>query len=709
MLRLPEALVRRVVECLACDVQHRDPGGGEFSRAVAIEALSRGLETAASLSMSQASDRAPSLLQLLVERSGIVQERSPGIFAFAHLSFQDYLAARWCVGAGAHGLSELAAMSSEPRHAEVIRFAVAILAADQRAEADERALRLVREVATKDAVLAAACLLEAPRLQLDEAAAEQLARRVWSECASMWRRHHHPIVASRLVWTLLERSSRADELLLEFLMLGSNGHRRPMEGEMEISLLVGRPPIPISGRLGWVLRQLERSGQDRSWIPLWSIAALLLIEAGAAKPENHLAALVRLLGDEHWRDAARGTLGDRAEGLLRDLASGTTREAVRQALEEGINVTEEGGNSDRSVFGAAKLLLSVGLAVSVNPSDVLVQQGLKASYRHTEVCRDIRVFMEEERYREAILSALQRGASSDDEDVRKGCARVMKEAGIAGPPVAVLLRDDEQENVRSESLRSLVADPSRKASTIAALTEALWDEREEVAWRATQALLGENCSHTPGVIQALVRVGLGSEGLRATASEHIRRLHEDTALDLSIKGALLDGLRSESDRVATASALLLIDFGEARGDARVLRITKAILRDSKQVPRALPRLRHLLDDRQVATEVVKVISEYIAGKGANEETASACTQLLIETGHLNTPHLSKTLVVSGLEAEGRHDLIITYIKRLLDDPKLVTEMRKALSEGLQSDDDATAWGSARCLWEIGSRTDPHLV
>jgi hypothetical protein len=118
------------------------------ARAIAIEALSRGLETAASLSMSQASDRAPSLLQLLVERSGIVQERSPGIFAFAHLSFQDYLADRWFVGAGAHGLSELAAMSSEPRHAEVIRFAVAILAADQHAEADERALRLVREVAT---------------------------------------------------------------------------------------------------------------------------------------------------------------------------------------------------------------------------------------------------------------------------------------------------------------------------------------------------------------------------------------------------------------------------------------------------------------------------------------------------------------------------------------------------------------------------------
>ena len=57
-----------------------------------------------------------------------------------HLSFQDYLAARWFVGAGEQGLSELASIAAEARHAEVVRFAVAILAADQRAEADERAL-----------------------------------------------------------------------------------------------------------------------------------------------------------------------------------------------------------------------------------------------------------------------------------------------------------------------------------------------------------------------------------------------------------------------------------------------------------------------------------------------------------------------------------------------------------------------------------------
>lgn len=521
-LRLPEALVRRVVECLACDVQHRDQGGGEFSKEVAIEALARGLGTAASMSAAQAADRAPLLLQLLVERSGIVQERSPGVFGFVHLSFQDYLAARWFVGAGEHGLSELASIAAEARHAEVVRFAVAILAADQRAEADERALRLVREVATRDAVLAAACLFEAPRLQLTEEAVQQLARRVWGECASMWRRHHHPMVASRLVWTLLERSARADELLLEFLTLGSNGHRRPMEGEMEVSLLISRPPISISGRLGWMLRQLERAGEHGSWMPLWSIAALLMIEGGSAKPKDHLAALVRLLGEEHWNHAGRGTLSERAERILHDFGVGEDRQDVAQALEAAVRASDEGGDSDRIACGAAKLLLSLGLAVSVNPNDVLVQRGLKASYRHTELCRDLRVFLDDERHREATASALERGLTSDNDDVRRGSARVLKEAGIAGPPLAVLLDDEEQDKGRSEKLRSLAADPARKESTIAGLAEALWDERETVSWRATQALLDERSirARITAEVSALLFSRAAAEGdVTLTASE----------------------------------------------------------------------------------------------------------------------------------------------------------------------------------------------
>lgn len=707
-LKLPEALIRRVVECLAREVQYRDQGGGEFSEDVAVGALAVGLEKAALMPAAQATHRAHSLLRLLVERTGMIQERSPGVFGFVHLSFQDYLAARWFVGAGEQGLSELADLAREERHTEVVRFAVAILAADQRAEADERALRLVLEVATRDAALAAACLLEAPRLQLSEEMLQHLARRVWSESASMWKRHHHPVLGSRLVWTVLERSTHADELLLEFLTLGSDGHRDGPEGEMHVAILVGRPPMAMSKRLAWVLRQAERAGERRSWMPLWSIAALLLIEARSTNAEEHLPALVRLLGEEHWNHPGRGTPRDRAERILAELASGDSRDEVRRLLEAVLDRDDDEDYQSRIACGAAKLMLSLGLTSDSAAAEVLVHKGLRQSYRHTELSRDFRALLADARRHEATLTALTGGLKSDNADVRRGSARVLRECAISTPALAILVDQDESEEMRGKRLRALVSDPSQGGSTVATLTEALWDEDDAVAWRATKALIDEDRSDTPGLAQALVRVGLGSEILRSSASDYILRLQRDPRLDLSVRGALLDGLRSESVAVATASALLLTDIGEARGEVRVARITRAILRDSKQVSAALPRLQLLLG-QQAARSVAKAVGDYIGGKDANPKTASACAELMVEAGQLNTSNLAKTLVLSGLADETNHDRIIFHLKRLLDDPKLVTDARKALAEGLASEAVPIAWGSARCLWEVGSRTDSELA
>jgi hypothetical protein len=256
-LKLQESSIRRVVESLARDVQ-LDGAGADFGHEVAIESLSRGIQAMAGLERHAAREAGELLLQLLVERSGLVQERSPGLFAFVHISFQDYLTARWFVGAGEKTLREVASLAGDERHGEVLRFAVAILSSGHRAEADDCALRLILDAAEKDAILAAACLLEAPRLQLEESAAEDLGRRVWKECTLFWRRHVHPRVASRLIWTLLARSSHSDDLLMEFLALEPEGERRhpKMGPEGIVFLLTSRPVGPLSDRLRWVLRQV---------------------------------------------------------------------------------------------------------------------------------------------------------------------------------------------------------------------------------------------------------------------------------------------------------------------------------------------------------------------------------------------------------------------------------------------------------------------
>ena len=409
-LRLQETAIRRVVESLARDVQLHG-SVSEFEEGFVIDALTRGLEVAGRIGSGEAVEEARLLLKLLVERSGLIQERSPGVFAFVHLSFQDYLTARWYVGTGE--LRDLAALASEERHAEVIRFTVAILRCDHRAEADERAMRLILEAGAANPVLAASCLLEAPHLTLGEDAAEDLARRVW-DCTQSWRYHLNPRAASRLMWILLAQTTRSDALLMEFLALEpGEGQRRPREGPEEaVSLLTSRPPAPMSRELNWVLRQLAHSADRRSWIPFWSIASLALIESSAVRAQDHVPALVRLLGEEHWARDERGNLGDRAERILRELhAGGSATRELCQALEAALTARDDNEDyqSDRIACAAAKLLISFSIESTPDAVSVLVLRGLRRQYRHDEIGDDLTALLKDDRQRERTISALVGG------------------------------------------------------------------------------------------------------------------------------------------------------------------------------------------------------------------------------------------------------------------------------------------------------------
>jgi hypothetical protein len=146
-LRLDEKDIRTVVEHLAQAIQ-TEGGGGEFSRAEAIARISEGFELLPVGRRSDARDRGELLLRLLADRSGLVQERSPDLFAFVHLSFQEYLAARRLVSDGERGIRRLTTLSKDDRHSEVCRFAAAILSAELNGEADKRATSLIISIGT---------------------------------------------------------------------------------------------------------------------------------------------------------------------------------------------------------------------------------------------------------------------------------------------------------------------------------------------------------------------------------------------------------------------------------------------------------------------------------------------------------------------------------------------------------------------------------
>jgi hypothetical protein len=705
-LELNETGIRRVVECLAHDVQCGE-SGGEFDQSSAITALSEGLLSAATRSHYGAAERAALLLRLLADRSGLVQERNPGVFAFIHLSFQEYLTARWFVGRGEIGLGELAALASDDRHAEVIRLAVAILASDQRAEADERARWFIGEVARRNAVIAAACLIEVPRLQLEPNVAETFARAVWSECSQMFRRHYHPRLTSRLIWTLLPQTTNADRLLLEFLSDSGEDHfhqRGMMEFETGLFLLQSRPPGSASPELEWVLHRLANAKSNRHRTPfrLSALGSLLLVEAAALSAADALDPLIDVLGSNDWsRNKPGEAPSERAQRLLSSvLQKQETREPALIALR---NRLSDDGEESRWRIG--QLLLSYGEPISETLANALVQGGLSSRSRHDEACTLLESLTDKPAARQVVLKALAIGLSSGDQDIRKGCLRVLRVVGASIPASAQ--HPDQEEDDRVAHLCALLSNPETASSTLALLADQLWDEDRDISWHAARALIDSGHIDTPGTPQAVVRAGLGSEAWRSMASQILKQSRVDTRLDLAVRAALLDGLLSESDRVASASALLLLEMDDVKGGARLVRVVKASLRDPSQISELLPDLRRLAGNPDTRSLVLKSIGEYLGGK-SNEQVASKVSQMLADAGHLETSNLALGLVHGGLSDSSAHRAVIDALHRMLEDTRFVTDTRRALAKGLSSSDNRVAWGAARCLWEAGSRSDPEL-
>lgn len=701
-LQLSEQQIRQVVECLAYRIHCRE-GGGEFSEQVAIEALAEGLGHVSESSRFPAIEQAQLLLRLLVDRSGLVQERSPGVFGFAHLTFQEYLTARWIVGEGEQGLRELVGLASDERYAEVIRLGVAILVSDHRAPSKERVEALISEIGSVNAIVAAACLLEVPGLHLEGATAESLARAVWSGCIDMRHHRKHASLAPRLIWAALEKTPRADEILLEVLSQ-EMGH--PMGLEMALEVLIARPPGPLTPQLAWVLQRLSMADNSRWHIRLGSLATLVLVEGDAVRAEDQLPALVHCLGERDWGRRIRNTKNTpstRAERILVDLwQKQETRHKVREALETALRPPE----SD-DAFRAAQLLFSLGEQKSLALADALVQGGRYSLDSDEELRAQLRALVGYPHTRAVAVAALEKGLTSDRSDVRRACSLILRDAGVLLPASVTASAEHEEEADQLARLRQLLTEPSTASQSLAALAEALWDEDEDAAWYAARALVNADHADTPGVPQALVNAGLKSEESRQVASGHLRDLRSVPRLNLSVRAALLDGIRSKEGGVATASARLLLEMGDVQGEARLSRVIRAIIRDSSQLSQVLPYLQQLINQESTCPIVLKSLGEYLGGETV-QKVAFGVARMLAKAGYLDTPNLARGLVLGGFGEIAAHEEVIGYLSQMLDDPELVTDTRKALSSGLSSKTSGVAWGAACFLWEAGSRTDPEL-
>jgi hypothetical protein len=605
---------------------------------------------------------------------------------------------------------------------------VGILSTDHGVEKDERAASLIKAVGLHSPALAAACLLEAPRVRLEESYSERLARAAFSECTDPRGHYYSWRVIARLVWALLKHSSEADRVLLEILsdsgdrfredpfhrMKGRDFddrefrhfRRHEMNRSPAFAVVAARPPRPLTPELAWLFRHLSSSHRDSAAGLPRHLAELLLIEAGEAQPLDHVLALVNLLANDDGdseRSSVEGLLLPRVEHMLGSLwGDGHTRTTVREVLANSLSLkpARDDGSSRSLAWGAAKFLISRGERTVPGLADTVIRAGLYLRSRHVEAIPCLHTLANEPAAREATLRALKGGLENADSDVRRGCLRVLVDLGLI-PPVAAGL-DDDAEMLR----RELLADSAAPQETIAILAEHLWSEESATVWRVAKALVDSGNAAMPGVPQAIVNAGLSVA--RTVAMQYVRQLHGDPTLNMSVRGALFGALTSTNDPVSTSAGLLLLELEGTDNQRLVRRLTRAVLRDPDQIDDVLPHLRRLIHDERASPAVLETIGERF-GEKPSRRVASAVARMLAGEGLTGVRNLAEALVQHGLYQEMDHKEISEYLKRMLDDPEMATTTRRTLFESLSSDVGSVAWGAACSLWKAGSRAGPKIA
>lgn len=703
---LTEDPLRRVVSYLAYVAQCEEKRA-EISTGLAQSVLCSALSKEPIFTPERVNLAAQALVESLLERYGLLQERAPGVLAFAHLTFQEYMAARWLISQADFGIEQLARLAEDDRQAEVVRFAVAILAEAKEEQAQRAASALLQRFVARNAVLAASCLWESPSLRLPGDQAEEVARELWFALTDF--RHHQvdPEVFARLFWKALSLTHRADRLFLEVLSSSGSERRNPMGGEGQLIVFGTRPAGKLSIDLLWYMQRIATVEHARENFRFRDLAILFLVESGVEPAEDCVPSLVKLFDRDRWwhtsiEDGSRPDL--RAERLIRNLLEKS--ESRPRTLETLRALACLDGTERRARRRLIQVLLDTGEPFTESLADALVDGYLFYKWEQDKGIQRLKEFATRLGYREVLIESARRGLASEDRDKRKGCLRLLQEFGLVlseGAPF-------EQTGGGTKGLadlHALAGGPSLEREGLDNLAECLWDEDRDIAWQAAKALVDAGQTDIPGLPHALVNVGLGSEATRPFATEILERLWSYPSMSLAVRASLLEGIRSASGPVASAAALLLMNHSEATTQARAYSITVAALKDPAQLREALPLLEALLVDESTCSATLRAFGEYFGGD-AKKQVSAALAVRLAELGHLDCPGLPRALVFSALADGFQHDAAIAYLRQMLDDARFVTVARQALASGLKSDNRPVAWGATRCLWEVGSRTDPEL-
>jgi HEAT repeat protein len=522
---------RLIIEPVALWLHERGESGAEVSLEELEQQVALQFEELFGRPKEDAIKRAASFVDIIVDHAGLLVERETGVFTFAHLTFQEFLAARALADRGDY-IEFIRPRLHDPWWREVILLLAGYLSTPcTRRSRTETAglLNAIRgaaspleEVLHRDLLLAFRSLCDSEQLGVDQ----RLRAEMTAEVIHLWRQTPSPA----------------------------------LRDEIE-ELFAYAAPTPVGKLL--VPRLLELSQDPSADVRVSAAYALGRLGAAAATPAV-LARLVELIQDSS--DDVRG----RAADALGSSGAAAATPAVLARLVELIQ-----DSSDFVRGRAADALGSLG-ATAATPA--VLARLVELIQDSSDFVRGRAVYalgrLGAAAATPAVLARLVELIHDSSDDVRGGAAHAIESLGAtaATPPVLARLLDFIQDPNRSIRVRAALAlwrlgTAAATPDMVARLVELSHDSREDVRISAANGLGRLGGAATPQVLARLLELSEdSSDYARGRAAGPLGNSAVAAAATPQVLARLLELSRDSSEFVRVRASQALGCFAAANPD-----------------------------------------------------------------------------------------------------------------------------------------------
>jgi energy-coupling factor transporter ATP-binding protein EcfA2 len=346
---------RALLEPVALWLHERGAHGAEVSKAELEGQLACQFAELYAYKEAEALRRAREFVEIIVLHAGLLVERESGVFAFAHLTFQEFLCAR-ALADRADYWRTLRPHLHDPWWREVVLLLAGHLSGPGTRRAREDTAELLNQIGDaksplenalhRDLLLAFRCLCDMEQLGIEASRREQLVEEVWD----LWRQTGIEALRDEIfeLFQYAAPTPTGELICRRLLLLSQDGNE-----EVRASAADALGRLGAAAATPEVVAQLVALIQDgNEGVRASAVYALGRLGAAAATPEV-VARLVALI-----QDGNEGVRASAADALGRLGAAAATPEVVARL----VALTKDGNEGVRA--SAASALGRLGAAVA---------------------------------------------------------------------------------------------------------------------------------------------------------------------------------------------------------------------------------------------------------------------------------------------------------------------------------------------------------